>query len=79
MVAYLTVATQWDVGMAGRTGMRYGDCLALLGTYLPSWKDEHPGVWSALSVHALMQDVQIIETGLLSAWGEPAQPEATPA
>lgn len=71
MVAYITCTTQWNVGgMGGRTGLRYADCLALLGQYLPAWQAATPAVWAPIQLHALMQDVQIIETALLQAWAE---------
>lgn len=56
--------------MGGRTGLRYADCIATLGTYLPAWQQDQPSVWQPLTVHALMQDIQIIETALLAAWAE---------
>ena len=77
-MAYLTCHTQWNVaGMGGRTGLRYADCLALLGHYLPAWQLDAPRLWAGIELTGLMQDVQIIEAAYLTAWGEKAQASET--
>lgn len=77
VVAYITCSTQWSAaGMGGRTGLRYADCLALLASYLPGWKSSAPQVWRDIELPALMQDVQIIETAFLAAWGEKSEADA---
>lgn len=62
--------------MGGRTGLRYADCIATLSAYLPQWQTDQPDVWAHHTVPALMQEIQIVEAALLSAWGDKADADA---
>ena len=71
VAAYLVCSTQWRTGgMGGRTGLDYAGCTAALSAYLPEWQDEQPEVWRGRTVPKLLQDLQVIETAFLTAWGE---------
>jgi hypothetical protein len=89
IAAYLTCGTQWRTGGLGfRTGLDYAACIRTLDLYLPRWqRDEsaigQPGLFAALGVDDLMEDVMIIESALLVADHErrardDAQREARP-
>ena len=86
--AYGVCETQWSVGMAGRTGLRYEGCIPTLSLYLPDWQQADPERWSDRTVPDLLRDVQLIERAMLTADSEqrdkqratapvaPPQPEA---
>lgn len=59
--------TQWSVGMAGRTGLRYEGCIPVLTLYLPEWQHADPETWSDRTVPDLLRDIQLIERATLAA------------
>jgi hypothetical protein len=76
--AFLLVHTQWIVGgMGQRTGLNYASVLPLLERRLPQWQASDPETWGALTVDDLLDDVQVIESAMLSADAERREAERT--
>lgn len=76
VAAFLKVHTQWNVGGLGqRTGLRYESVIATLERALPVWQADDPAAWADRTVADLLDDVQIIETAMLSADDERRQAE----
>lgn len=66
----MTVATQWRQGFGGRTGLDYVACISTLRLHLPRWRRESRGAFEGLRIADLMQDVQTIESAMLTADAE---------
>jgi len=65
--AYLACHTQWNVGTAGRTGLRYEGCTAILGV--------HAGNLGIADMSETMAQIQCIEIAMLGADAERREAE----
>lgn len=71
VAAYLQVKTQWRPSFSGRSGLDYPSCIQILKLHRRHWRADYPQdpvVTTPMS--ELMQDLQVIESAILTADAE---------